>query len=191
MIKGRKLHDGVNLIGERFGRLVIISLQPRPNKKKSPKYLCKCDCGGETIVEYGSLTSGNTKSCGCLASEVARERSSLPFGASAFNIVFNRYKSDAKRRALSFNLNREEFLQLTQKNCYYCGQEPFALAMTKTSNGYFKYNGIDRKDSSMGYTIDNCVPCCKFCNVMKMDYPLEEFKQQIARIYNFFILENE
>lgn len=190
MIKGKKLHDGVNLIGERFGQLVILSLEPRPNKKKTPKYLCKCDCGNNTIVDYNSLKSGNTRSCGCLLSKSARERFSKPFGASAFNIVFNRYKSDAKRRGLEFRLNREEFLQFTQQNCHYCGSPPLGLCMTKTTNGHFSYNGIDRKDSSMGYFVDNCVTCCKFCNTMKMDYHIDDFKIQVAKIYNYFVLNN-
>jgi len=30
----------------------------------------KCDCGQEAVVPLYSLTSGNTKSCGCLAAEV-------------------------------------------------------------------------------------------------------------------------
>lgn len=29
-------------------------------------WLCKCDCGQSTIVEASNLTTGNTKSCGCL-----------------------------------------------------------------------------------------------------------------------------
>lgn len=29
-------------------------------------WLCKCDCGQTAIVETSNLTTGNTKSCGCL-----------------------------------------------------------------------------------------------------------------------------
>ena len=44
--------------------------------------------------------------------------------------------------------------------------------------------GIDRKDNNKGYTNDNCVPCCGFCNKMKMDHSIDEFYSQIIRIYN-------
>jgi len=37
------------------------------------------------------------------------------------------------------------------------------------------YNGIDRKDNSKGYVIDNCVPCHVSINRMKMAMPYEEF----------------
>lgn len=35
-----------------------------PNEKRT-YWLCKCDCGNETVVEGGNLRSGHTKSCGC------------------------------------------------------------------------------------------------------------------------------
>jgi hypothetical protein len=32
-------------------------------------YRCKCDCGGETIVDANNLRNGNTNSCGCIKSK--------------------------------------------------------------------------------------------------------------------------
>ena len=56
-----------NLIGRRFGRLVvekqINSITPQR------RWLCKCDCGGSTEALSYWLTSGHVKSCGCLRSE--------------------------------------------------------------------------------------------------------------------------
>ena len=37
-------------------------------------YKCHCDCGKDTIVKGGNLTSGNTKSCGCLEKEVLNKK---------------------------------------------------------------------------------------------------------------------
>lgn len=36
---------------------------------KGSKWLCKCDCGNETIVDTRNLTSGHTRSCGCIKNE--------------------------------------------------------------------------------------------------------------------------
>lgn len=33
------------------------------------KWKCKCDCGNETVVSTCKLTSGHTRSCGCLKSK--------------------------------------------------------------------------------------------------------------------------
>ena len=60
----------VDITGERFGRLVAISPVREGGRVK---WLCKCDCGGETITTSSKLRAGHTKSCGCLQ----RERTSL------------------------------------------------------------------------------------------------------------------
>lgn len=39
------------------------------------RWLCECVCGKKTVVQASNLKTGNTKSCGCLQSETARERS--------------------------------------------------------------------------------------------------------------------
>lgn len=57
-----------NLIGQRFGKLVVIEKLPDTNKFNKVLYKCKCSCGNETIVDSNSLVSGHTKSCGCLNS---------------------------------------------------------------------------------------------------------------------------
>lgn len=51
------------MIGERFGKLVVIEQSSSLKKKK--RWLCLCDCGGQTHATTGNLNSGNTKSCGC------------------------------------------------------------------------------------------------------------------------------
>lgn len=56
-----------------YGRLHILY---KTNKKKSNKvlYRCRCDCGNEIEVPLSYLTSGDTKSCGCLKSESTSKR---------------------------------------------------------------------------------------------------------------------
>lgn len=62
----------VSLIGKRFGLLTVEEEGPvidvGTSKKKRKTWECKCDCGQVTFVTTGDLTSGNTKSCGCLIS---------------------------------------------------------------------------------------------------------------------------
>lgn len=61
-----------DLIGKRFGRLVVIAQAEKkvyPCGAQMRQWKCRCDCGNETIVNTGALTSGNTKSCGCIQRE--------------------------------------------------------------------------------------------------------------------------
>ena len=52
-----------DLIGKRFGKLVVLENLPHGLKK------CQCDCGNTTVVKTYNLTNGNTQSCGCLKSK--------------------------------------------------------------------------------------------------------------------------
>ena len=61
-----------------FGRLTVVEQADDfigMDGQKRPMWLCKCDCGNpELIIVRGdSLTSGHTRSCGCLQSENAYE----------------------------------------------------------------------------------------------------------------------
>lgn len=55
-----------NLIGDRFGRLTVISKNGK-TKWGNITWKCVCDCGKTVIIPGGRLKSGHTKSCGCLA----------------------------------------------------------------------------------------------------------------------------
>lgn len=61
----------LNLVGEKFGRLLVVKFSHR-DKHRNSYWLCKCECGNERIVLGNSLKNSHTKSCGCLQ----RERSS-------------------------------------------------------------------------------------------------------------------
>ncbi len=58
----------VDLKGKRFGKLTAIHPTDRRDHG-SVVWACRCDCGNETEVAANLLTSGNTRSCGCLQTE--------------------------------------------------------------------------------------------------------------------------
>jgi hypothetical protein len=60
----------IDRAGHRYGRLVVIRQAEsviRPGGYKHAKWLCKCDCGNERLVSACHLSTGHTRSCGCLA----------------------------------------------------------------------------------------------------------------------------
>ena len=67
--------QGIDITGQRFGKLVAIKLIPREERTWSNKeraWLCKCDCGNEVIVRQRNLLSSRmTRSCGCLRKKEA------------------------------------------------------------------------------------------------------------------------
>lgn len=62
-----------DLIGARFGRLLVLSFVDR-NKRGQSRLAAMCDCGSEVLVKATNLRTGNTKSCGCLRTEMKAER---------------------------------------------------------------------------------------------------------------------
>lgn len=56
-----------DLTGKRFGRLTVIEFAG--TKGRNAFWKCQCDCGRVIVVKSCYLTSGDTKSCGCLKLE--------------------------------------------------------------------------------------------------------------------------
>ena len=66
----------VDITGLRFGRLVALERAEQvlyPCGKHITKWLCRCDCGNLIKVNLCALSTGNTKSCGCLQPERCSE----------------------------------------------------------------------------------------------------------------------
>lgn len=118
-----------------------------------------CDCGKTQIISETAfrISKKISKSCGCLKK--------IGKGESSINNIINRYKRDAKIRSINYELLREEFKFLIFLPCHYCQKKPSQEVKDKKVN--FFYNGIDRIDNELGYLWQNCVPCCKECNLAK------------------------
>lgn len=68
-MKQRNSHHSrkkVELLGQRFGQLTVVS--PAENVGERTAWQCRCDCGGEVIVKTVHLRAGHVKSCGCIGS---------------------------------------------------------------------------------------------------------------------------
>lgn len=55
-----------NLIGQKFNKLTVISKSDKRTKNGNVYWNCECECGNFTEVTTAKLTSGSTKSCGCI-----------------------------------------------------------------------------------------------------------------------------
>ena len=65
----------IDLTGQRFGRLTVISLNEEMSKQKRRSYWnCKCDCGNEKVVWGADLKRGRTNSCGCYNREMKSDK---------------------------------------------------------------------------------------------------------------------
>lgn len=144
----------------------------------------RCICGNEKVISPRDVISGRIKSCGCATSYLVNKRKRLPEGEAAFRQMYRSYRQAATLRGFVFGLSQDEFKSLTKQDCYYCGIRPQQSYEIKANDtAPYIYNGVDRLNSSNGYVLGNVVPCCGFCNRMKMDSNLEEFLSKIKSIF--------
>ena len=175
LIKGTKKNCGnkdrhrrdANCIGKKIHRWTILE----ERFDKNLYILCKCDCGTVKRVQFYKLINNFTESCGCLTKEVHRSRKQNSFDRMVSK-TRGRYKDDSKLDGRSFNLSIDDVKELILGNCYYCGIEPSWVVKLKGFEDQVR-NGIDRVDSQVGYEKDNCVTCCRRCNIIKRSVSLD------------------
>ncbi len=174
------------IVGLHFGELEVLEDFKIKINNRSRRFLkCRCSCGKIVIKEKNKVVSGYTKSCGHLQKEMRKnlgELKKLPFGEATANETYENYKKNAFKRGYKFKLTKEEFKNIVTKPCFYCGQQGTQTKRSKQNNGAFQYTGIDRYDNTKGYEKENCVPCCKTCNMMKGSMTPLEFKERMEII---------
>ena len=69
--KGEKVKD---ITGQVYGRLTALYRLDKTDKYYNSFWVCKCECGNEVEVRLSQLTTGKTKSCGCLNRELSSKR---------------------------------------------------------------------------------------------------------------------
>lgn len=74
-LSGKEADD---LSGERFGKLIAIKRVE--NQGAKTMWLCRCDCGNETIVSANHLKEGATKRCGCSSVDRRKDLTGIKFG---------------------------------------------------------------------------------------------------------------
>lgn len=148
-----KLSDLQNI---KFGRLRIVN-EAKPliyNKIKNRRFLCKCDCGNEKIIQLSSLRGGLTKSCGCLSSELTTLKNTRHNLSK--HPLYKVWKT-MKHRCL--NPNAEHFARYGGRGISVCAewlndfQNFYNWAV---ANGYQKGLQLDRIDNDGDYEPNNC-----------------------------------
>lgn len=146
-----------NLVGKRFGRLVVVSEGSRSNTGKR-RWNCQCDCGNHIDNVLGdSLKRGRTKSCGCFRKEVAFEngRSTVKHGEAGSRLWT--IWCGMKRRCVDDSVNVAKHYK--NKGIAVCEEWASSYESFRdwaTKNGYEESLTLDRIDVGKGYSPENC-----------------------------------
>jgi hypothetical protein len=149
------------------GKKILAWDYEQPRHKKYKMECMKCG-----FIQQTSIKSFNNtcKHCGNSETRYTTKEKQL----------WNRYKSRANHSKIPFSISVEEFSVICGQECFYCGIEPSQIINLKRfTNNVLIYNGVDRKEDSLGYVPGNCVACCWKCNQAKKNYGLSEFKNMV------------
>lgn len=147
------------IVGQRFGRLVVLSENEAHSSVNKSRWLCKCDCGATKIICGTKLTSGSTVSCGCYFLERVTTHGLCQHPLYA---VYDAMKT----RCL--NTNYVHYDYYGGRGIKVCDRwlESFENFFEDMSPTYTKGLELDRKDTNGNYCKENCRWVTRQQNVM-------------------------
>lgn len=147
----------VDLIGKRFGRLVVISDNGICRNKSGKTYrtwLCQCDCGNTKIVSSNALQRCNTMSCGCYRRDFTSIKS---FKHGKCHTRLYRIFHMMKDRCYNPKTWAYQFYGAKGVKIYQEWLDNFnSFYDWAMNNGYTDELSIERKDVNGNYEPNNC-----------------------------------
>jgi hypothetical protein len=139
-------------VGERYGRLVIVRRAPNAKGARS-RWHCRCDCGGRSISQGHSLTTGRTQSCGCLSREGVVARSTTHGRSSD-----PEYSVWARMIGRCENPSATQFARYGARGITVCARwrRSYPAFIADMGRRPSPEHEIDRIDNDRGYGPRNC-----------------------------------
>lgn len=160
-------------------RFVSNQSKRQPNGRRlQSEVICDCSLEVKRWVLNCDLRNGGSSQCdekGCQRTEATTARNTI--------IRWHRARVKKAGGRITDALTDEEVFSLSQASCALCGDAP-ATPVVRYADGVVLLlrNGIDRIDSSIGYTTDNSRPCCKICNYIKGTLPDKEMWDHLNKM---------
>jgi len=146
-----------DLKGLKFGLLIPIKYISKPPKKG--KWLCKCECGNEKEITTSSITSGKTKSCGCLSSRHTVGERRTTHGRSSRNNRCPEYAAWNAMKTRCDDSNREYYKNYGGRGIAVCDRwkDSFEFFFADMGLRPSSDHSLDRYPNNNGnYEPNNC-----------------------------------
>lgn len=143
----------LNLKGKRFGRLVVLD-RAENSKTGNTRWICKCDCGNDTIVSANHLRRGGVKSCGCYKKDLMSNRKNAHHKTNT-----KIYKVYAGIKSRCYNENNQDYSCYGGRGIKICNEwlsDFMNFYNWAMSNGYRENLTIERIDVNGNYEPKNC-----------------------------------
>jgi len=145
----------INLAGQQFLRLKVVTISERASHGKSIKWLCECICGNLVEVRSEKLRNGHTRSCGCLQSDVTKARN-YRHGLAHKHKLYSVWNSMRCRCNNIKDLSYSRYGGRGIKVCEEWKNSFSAFYKWAIKNGYKEGLSIDRINNDGNYEPSNC-----------------------------------
>jgi hypothetical protein len=149
----------IDRVGESYNRLTIISFDKivkRRNGGYNYYWNCKCSCGNNCSVEYYAIKCNDTKSCGCLRSEI-NIKLNTKHGYTKKNITLPEYNSWANMLRRCNNPNHKDYNYYGGRGIKICDKWlKFSGFIQDMGNKPGSDYSIDRINGNGNYCKENC-----------------------------------
>ena len=137
--------------GTKIGRWTLV--KKIDDGYRSARYLCRCECGTEKVLQYQTLSSGKSKSCGCYRSEIAKI-TSKKHGLSS-HPLYRVWSGIVGRTSCKSNSCYDVY---GMRGIRVCDEwRDFSVFFQWAIDNHWKHGQhIDRINNSEGYSPNNC-----------------------------------
>jgi hypothetical protein len=141
-----------DLVGRRFGRLVVLRQDGRDNQKII-LWFCICDCGQHIRTRGSSLKSGVSQSCGCRHRDIMTTHGE---SHTTTRTSSTEYATWSRMHSRCRNKGNASYKHYGNRGITICERwnsfENFLSDMGRRPPGH----SLDRVDNESGYSPENC-----------------------------------
>lgn len=143
----------IDLVGKTSGRLTVTGKTTSRSKQGKVIWECLCSCGNTILAATVAITSGRTRSCGCLQKETIRAIKTK----HGFNHI-PEYRTWQNIRNRCYNVKQNDYSRYGGRGITVCAEwlNSFETFYRDMGPRLSPEHSIDRKDNDKGYSKDNC-----------------------------------
>jgi hypothetical protein len=174
----KKSFGFIDMTGWKFGKWTVLHRDSsKASKGGRVRWECECECGSRLVIDGGQLRSGTTKGCRKCHLKKLRALSFIVCRKGPYTRAFNCLVRAARGKGRMHTLTLNEYIGLVKPSiCHWCdGPLSCTEYFVKNNPDACRAYCIDRLDNSVGYTLENCVPCCSKCNYDRGSLDVEEW----------------